>query len=165
MRDVDDLIRALEPPAAPDRPPRPAPAWPRWVALAAAALLVGWWLIPAPGPAPRGIGASVVALDLRMVVVRGGVAVRVGAGQSLARGEQVLFRVSSDPPGAVRVWVEGPEGTQSIAEIDAGPVPRDVADGAGLVGYRVERSGRYRFHLEPRGGGCADCPVLALEVR
>lgn len=173
MPDPDDLIRALQ---SPD-PPAEAPPWPverrpprlRWWAaagavLAAAGLVLafGW---PTEPSRARGAEPDPATFDLRMVVERGGVARRVATGAKLRLGERVMFRVSADRPTSARLWVEEPTGTSVIVETDAGPVPRDVGDGRGLVGYRFESPGRHVFHLTSGAGGeCADCPSLAVEV-
>jgi hypothetical protein len=169
MRDVDELLRALDSP----EPPETAPAWPsrsraRWpvaaLALAATVLVVVWWT--APAPALRGQPDDTVELELKMVVERGGVAVRVSPQLPLQTGERVLFRVRSDRPTPARLWVLGPAGREDIASVEVEPTPRDVGDGRGLTGYRFDGPGRYVFHLAPQEGRCTDsCPSLALEVR
>lgn len=173
MRDIDALVGALRAAA----PPPPAPPWPTprrrapivlaALALAAVVLAARWTgSRDRPGLVPRGIdGGEASGLDLRMVVVRDGAAERVDPGDRANRGEEVLFRVQADRDTEARLWVDGPEGEQTIAVVRVGPMARDVADEQGLIGYRLERAGSYSFHLSPRASACDDCPVLALEVR
>jgi hypothetical protein len=175
MRDVDELLRALDSP----EPEGEAPAWPaprraRWplpalsalsaLSALAAALLVWWWSSPAP--TLRGLPDDAVELELRMVVERGGVAVRLPRRLPLQTGERVLFRVQADRPTQASLWVEGPSGREDIASPEVGTAPRDVGDDRGLVGYRFDGPGRYVFHLEPQDGSCAgSCPALEVEVQ
>lgn len=169
MRDVDELLRALDGPRAPIA----APPWPRrrprWVyaagalaAAAAALVAVGFGGTSLPGI--RGFAGDTPTFDLRMVVERGGVAVRV-AGGSLHTGERVLFRAAATSPTLGVVWVEGPRGAESIASVEVDGVPRDVGDGGGLAAYRFDRPGRYVFHLSSAVGQCVDCPTIPVEVR
>jgi hypothetical protein len=170
MRDVDELLRALDSP----EPPAEAPAWPaprsraRWLAagLALAAALLLALLASAPSPSLRGLGADAAELELRMVVERGGVAVRLSPRVPLQVGERVLFRVRSDQPTRAQLWVDGPQGREDIASVEVDAAPRDVGDGSGLIGYRFDGPGRYVFHLAPPQGSCAaPCPALEVEVR
>ncbi|MEZ4236998.1 MAG: sigma-70 family RNA polymerase sigma factor [Myxococcota bacterium] len=125
-RDVDALIRDLAGPSAPTA----APAWPaprRWpvvvTALALAAVLLAVWARPAATPTARGVVGAAVALDLRMVVERGGIAVRVAAGEPLRVGERVLFRVAAEAPTDATLWVVGPRGRERVADVALDAVP------------------------------------------
>ena len=167
MRDPDDLLRALESPDPPDE----APPWPverrsrlGWaVALAAAAVVALFLGVRAPEtPTTRGADASPPTLDLRMAVERDGVAERVATGAVLRRGERVVFRVAADRETPARLWVEEPGGTSVIVETDAGPVPRDIGDPQGLLGYRFDSPGRHVFHLTGPSGERG--PAIRVEV-
>lgn len=173
MRDVDDLLRALQSPS----PPEQAPAWPREprrsrrsLAIASGGLLLAAAVLLAlalggEGQRPRGVSEASAVLDLRMVVERGDVAVRIADGATLTVGERVLFRVASAQEGEVRLWVEHDGREETIAVVPASPRASDVGDARGLIGYRFDLPGRYVFHLGPRAGLCGDCPSLAVEVR
>ena len=172
MPDPDDLLRALRAPSHPPRRPlargattSPSGGGPRRVRCWRPP---GWcWRSPWQPEPSRARGAELhpATFDLRMVVERGGVAKRVATGTKLRLGERVMFRVSADRATSARLWVEEPTGTAVIVETDAGPVPQDVGDGRGLVGYRFESPGRHVFHLTSGAGGeCADCPSVAVEV-
>jgi hypothetical protein len=174
MRDVEELIRALEGPA----PPPGAPAWPRrrpWgsgiaaaLALAAAVLLTVWaWAPDDGGPSTRGIdvdGIAPVELEMRMVVERGGIAVRISPDAPLQVGERVLFRASATRTTPAALWVEGPTGRERIATLQLDPVPRDVGGPRGLVGYRFDAPGRYTFSLSADGAPCKACAATSFEV-
>jgi hypothetical protein len=132
--------------------------------LALAAGLLAICVGRPPEPGLRGFSADRPALDLRRVVERGGVAVRV-AGEPLHPGERVLFRAAADSPTRAVLWVRGPDGAEAIASVDVDATPRDVGGGGGLAGYRFDRPGRYLFHLSAAVGQCDDCPTIPVEVR
>ena len=167
MRDVDDWVRDLRGPPTTAR----APAWPsrrRWVwpgvLAVAATLALAVGLAPAVRPGTRGsIGEA--AIELRLVVERGGVAVRLPSDGSLHVGERVYFRVSASRATPARVWVEGPTGRrEEIGTIDADPRPRDLADGSGLIAYEFDGVGRYLFRTST-DGSCRGCPAVTVDVR
>lgn len=177
MREVDDLLRALETPEPPERPPAwPEPRPPFWrsahlwlpVSAALAAALLLWIALPHDPQRDvqmRGIEDELpIQLDLRMVVERGGVAVRVSSGSALRTGERVLFRVQADRPAEATLWVEGPMGNTAVASPQVGTRPQDVGDRRGLVGYRFDTPGRYVFRLAPTEGSCQPCPEVEVVV-
>lgn len=163
MRDVDDWIRDLQGPATTARPP----AWPRRhrgivLALAVAcALIVGFW--QSGRPLTRGATGDPM-VELRLVVERGGVAVRLPSDGVLHVGERVYFRVAASRPTRAVVWVEGPTGREDLATMDADARPRDLSDGSGLIAYEFDGAGRYLFRTST-DGSCQGCPTVAVEVR
>ncbi len=171
-RDVDELLHALQTPPAPAEAPawpdedeeeadevvplRPDDAqvpWPVLVAafaVAAVAVFAVLYSLPEPG-APGGVtlrgdeGVAAVTVDLRLVVERDGTAQRVERGVPLSKGEIVHFRVAASEAVEVQVRVDGPEGAQTITEVRSGPELTDLRGEEGLIGYRLERTGRYVF--------------------
>ena len=174
MRDVDDRIRHLRGPesqaTAPAWPATRAPArrspraWAFAVLAVAAALLLLVSARPNIGVLRGEPGAAEV--DLRVSVARGGVATRASVATTYEVGERVYFRVGASQSATVHVWVVGPEGTEPIAHVQAGPVPADLADGEGLVAYALDRRGVYVFYASAEGDGvCRRCATSRLEVR
>lgn len=165
MRDVDEWIRELRGPPT----TAAAPVWPRerrrwWVPVlalaAAAALIVGLWT--APGAGTRG-GIGAPTFELRLVVERGGVAVRLPS-SPLQVGERVYFRVAASRATEARIWVEGPLGREELGAIPVDVRPRDLSDGAGLTAYEFDVPGTYLFQAS-EDGTCHSCPTVAVEVR
>jgi len=172
MRDVDQLISDLR---GPDPPPR-APDWPaprrRWPLVAVVGLGAAFaaWLVVArsadEAPTPR--SAHVIersVIDLRMVVERDGVAVRIASGSVLRVGERVWFRATAQPAIESILWVEGPAGRTQAWSGPLGPRPTDLGGADGLIAYRFDRPGRYEFVLSPGPPPpCADCTTRTFEV-
>lgn len=169
-RDVDDWVRDLQ--VLGQAPPQ-APAWPaerRWwpwgLTLGlAAACAVGLWFAAARAPVGlRGGLSAQPALELRLAVERGGVAVRL-AGPCRV-GERVFFRLSSSMPTRVHVWAEGPAGSEPLGVVDLEGGSLDLGSGGGLVAYQFDQAGQYLFHASSDGMGlCHDCPTIPVEVR
>ena len=171
MRDVDELLRALEGPEA----PTVAPAWPReepirrriWpyaaagLAMAAAILLAV--TIPHPTQATRGIEGP-ATVDLRMVASRGGEAVRV-TDTPYGKGERVYFRLATSRQAQVALWVDGPNGRETVGSFAATPTPVDAADAAGLVAYVFDVPGTYVFSASTHGVGQCPCSTQRLVVK
>lgn len=140
------------------------------MAVAAVALLVvggfaGW---QGHGVATtRGLAEHAAVLDLRMVVERGGQAVRVHEDAAYLVGERVFFRIAASEPTEVGLWVHAPDGVQEIARTMAGPQAQDLGSGESLVAWEFDRPGQYRFVLvqgEPAVCTPARCPGITLEV-
>ena len=84
---------------------------------------------------------------LDLFVASGGAVERLGSDEPVRVGDQMVFRVSSDQPSRVGVWVNGPEGAGEIGWQSAGPDPVTLGDSYGKTAttYRFERPGRYVF--------------------
>jgi hypothetical protein len=175
MRDVDTLLRALDGP----RSEAPAPDWAALragdrartrtrvlVALAAvAALAIVVTARPETAVGLRG-ATGIPTVDLRMVADRGDGAVRLTEGGIYHVGDRVFFRLAASPGARVSLWVDGPLGRETIADVDAGAAPEDVRSGDGLVAYAFDAPGRYAFVAGAAGDpDCVGCARHVVEVR
>jgi len=147
-----------------------------WVAAgvvlaAAVALLV---VLPEPGGDQqvllRGAASTPpVHLDLFVAPEAGSEVERFDAARDYARGDHVYFQIAADADAAVRVWVEGPEGTDLIGVQDAGVAPARLGREGASAWYRLDQAGRYSFYassaLTP-GEDCAPptCVRRVVEV-
>jgi hypothetical protein len=175
QHDVDQLIGRLQGPE-PTQHQAPVPqGYPqgRLILLAAAAVLliavggIGGWR-GHQHATMRGLEDPDAVLDLRMVVERGGVAVRVHEGSQYTVGERVFFRVAASRQAEVQLWVYGPGGMQRIAEAMAVPEAQDLGSGDTLLAWEFDQPGPYRFVLsQGQLSDCtpARCPDVTLEVR
>ncbi len=174
-RDVDDLLRALAFPAAPDEAPawpseaeaEPATrvagwrqAWRRWAlgpVLAGAAAITLFHLIPYPdSEAPvrqdglRGEGETPLPeVSLQLAVEREGQAVRLSSGGDARLGERVLFRVAAASATEVSLWVETPDGPQPIATSQVGIGPLELRAAGTLLAWELDQPGSHRFVASP----------------
>jgi len=173
MTDVLTLVRALEgPPAPPDPPAWPAhahgtrrvvlPLVVATVALAAGAIA---WLRPSavapvspPDPGLRGLAGG-VEVDLRLAVERPGGLERVRRDAACRLGDRVFVQVAASRDAPVAVWVEGPAGTERIAEVEAGREPVDVRLPGGWVAYEFTLPGPHTFVASPEGFGTCTPPA------
>lgn len=193
--DVDDLIRSLQtPPApreappwpadegafAPAQRPRPASLWTHpWLAggLAAAATLcvVGLIAVRWPTGEPEsvqrfrgGVADGAPEVDLALVVQKDGTVERLGRDAPVEVGQRVFFRVWATEGADVTLWVEGPQGTELIAEFEADTSPIDVRSAAGLIAYAFDAPGHHVFRASTEGKRECEppsCSEFTLEVR
>ena len=138
----------------------PAQSWELGAALGALTVAVALllWVAPdslglGPEAGVRGPETGALApelapeISLRLAVERAdGSVSRLHPGQPVAMGDRIFFRISSSTPGPLTLWVEGPEGRQRLSRLSpnvAGTV--DVPSGNGLMSWRFDAPGAYRF--------------------
>jgi len=98
------------------------------------------------------------SLELRAVVERDGVAVRIGDDGLAYVGERVYFRAYALVETDVSLVVEGPVRRQTLRRVRALPEGADVRTEGGLLAYEFDVPGAYTFSLD------GEAP-LALQVR
>lgn len=168
MHPVDVLLlglRADHPPADPPAIPIPLRQRPQVLLLAAvllAAVLPG---VLRTGSQVGSRGEPVAmrsAIDLRMIVARDGVSMRISDGGAAFVGERVYFR-SAGPDGApLRLSVAGPKGDMLLQRLSAEAAGADVRTENGLLAYEFETPGRYTFALSDEDDAAM---TISIEVR
>lgn len=168
--DVDRLLGALRgppPPALPPELPNERPAW-QWPGLAmAAAVLIAFGaatLSPSRDPrVTRGGGSSGPEVELRVVIDDGGRAQRVRRSQSYPIGQQVFFGVAADPGAGVSLWVDGPEGRETVTRVEAGPTLETLNRA-----FLLDQAGTWTFTLAAAPVGVCppqSCSQVTVRVR
>jgi len=184
--DVDELIAALETPAAPPDPP----AWPEeeaaeqgapvvrgpWsirkrtvatVAALAAAGVAALLVLPPFAERDETIGfrgdgeTAPVEVELKLAVEREGRAERVDESTTLKVGERVFFRVGTSRDAEVELIAVTPEGEEDLGRFESVTVPADVRTVGGLLAYEFEVPGTYAFHA---CGPAPKCATVVVEV-
>ncbi len=172
MPEIDDLVRALDTPPAPEVAPAwgpdPVPWWRRrWVvgpalALAVLVLVLGRGATDSvetvvdEQPSTRVRGTETApAVGLQLAIERDGEALVAAPGATYRLGDRVLFRVSRAEQGPVRLLAVGPAGPVSIATVSASPEPRQVTTDDGLVAWEFDVPGTWTF--QATGGVGDDC--------
>ena len=168
------LISSLEH-ARRSRAPRSL-GW-KWGGLALACAAAAATLVIAspsePTTTTRSLGVPLATtadsphVQLRLAVERDSGAVLLERGELVSVGERVFFQVSTDGPGEVTLWSEGPEGRQRLSQFTttAGKIV-DVPSGGGLLAWRFESPGLYRFWVVSGEGDCPSerCDSQSVEV-
>jgi len=171
MQTLEDQLARLKAPPPPPCPPaipveRERGAW--WL-MAAAVLLTVSFGVMQRGPyqsARGGTGAASFAAaltELRMVVERDGLALRLRDRATCGVGERVYFRVAGDPSARLTLAVEGPDGVEPILDFHPTLQSQHLRIDDGLIAYEFESPGWYQFLLTTPEG--AALQSLTLEVR
>ena len=136
--------------------------------VAAAAML--WLADPTPSDVQlRGAAADpTVHFDLYVVPAGGQASQRFDQSRTYDAGDTVYFRVSADSAGLVRVWVDGPEGFETLASQPVNSHPQNVGGDSEAVWYQFEQPGRYIFSASTSEDDSCNAPSCAqteVEVR
>ena len=138
--------------------------------LMVAAAVMLWMAAPTqPNVLLRGAAADpTVHFDLYVVPAGGDASERLEQSRVYDAGDTVYFRVSADSPSQVRVWVDGPEGFETLATQPVNSQPQNLGGESQAVWYQFERPGRYIFSASTSGDERCDAPSCAqtqVEVR
>ena len=168
MHPIDALVRGLRADAPPHAPAIPVPLRWRVPALLLAAVLLAAVLPGVLQPADparvgsRGAPVMSAPLDLRMLVERDGVAMRITDGAVAFVGERVYFRGAGPEGARLQLSVTEPHGEVLLKAFDATASGVDVRTEHGLLAYEFEAPGEYIFAL---GDDVSTPATIAIRIR